>query len=558
MRKSKLSLILLSAIIASSALFGACKPNKPADNPDAGKPAVKADPFGKYDPAITQTSIRIKTSWMVLDEGDDEDNNVWSRAVKEHLGIELKQLWTAPDWGSPFDEKVNIAITTDNLPDNIPVYTTLFFRLVENKRAADLTKIFDEYASDKVKAMAQLNGGVSLKSSTFDGKLYGIGSPPSNDGRTFLWLRKDWMDKLDLQAPKNLDDLFAIAKAFATKDPNGNGKQDEIGLPLTKNFFGGPADVRNIFNAYHLYPRTWMEKDGKLMRTDTDPAMKTVLNKLAELYKDGVISKEFTIKDPNKDLEADYVAGRVGIAFGGANHVASPSLKGAFEKDGAIWEAYDMPTVDGKTINAQFESRVGNFLAASHKNKNPEAVIKMLNFQFEVDAFNPKYVKDNTFNMSPKNNMNFWCKPSFGIDEPNKGAVDAKAVFEALNKKDPSGLKMSQKETYDKIMKFNEDPAKANPDLWSNGQMYKAGGSVEMWLSDKYKDAKWISPAWGPETDAWVQNGQDLHTKVQEHWIKAITTGKVDEEFDNFLNYWKTQGGAEATTQINEWYSKNK
>ncbi|MDG0808862.1 hypothetical protein [Cohnella rhizosphaerae] len=46
------------------------------------------------------------------------------------------------------------------------------------------------------------------------------------------------MKKLNLQAPKTMQDVLNISHAFATMDPDGNGKPDTIGLSLQKRNTG--------------------------------------------------------------------------------------------------------------------------------------------------------------------------------------------------------------------------------------------------------------------------------------------------------------------------------
>ncbi len=46
-----------------------------------------------------------------------------------------------------------------------------------------------------------------------------------------LWINSTWLKKLGLQVPKTTEDLRNVLLAFKTKDPNGNGKADEI--PMT-------------------------------------------------------------------------------------------------------------------------------------------------------------------------------------------------------------------------------------------------------------------------------------------------------------------------------------
>jgi putative aldouronate transport system substrate-binding protein len=526
---------------------------KAADPTEA--PVELVDPFGKMDPEIEQTGIRIKTSWMTLDEGEDENNNVWSRAMKDILGITLTQKWTASDWGAPFDEKVNLAISTDDMPDIAGIYTTLFFRAVDNERVSDLTEAYEKYASPALRSYMEMNDGAALKTVTYDGKIMGLAAPPSNDDRTFLWIRQDWLDKLQLKAPTTLDELYKLAEDFTTMDPNGNGKADEIGLVLTKNFWGGATDISRLFNAYGLYPNHWVEKDGQLTRGELVPENKELLKKLAELYKKGVIAKDFAIKDPFVECEEDISSGKVGICFGPVDNAGAPALKAAHENTGAVWTAYDLPTTTGELVKMGSDTRVGNFVVAGNKNKHPEAVVKMINLQLEIENQNPEYVKDNTFNMSPNGSMNFWCKPG-SFDIPNKTSTTVKKVHAAIqNEAEVANLNLSEKEIYDK---FKDYAANQTLDNYPTYAAYREGGSAEKYLTPEYQAAVYLDPAWWPETPAWVQYGQELYTAVQEYFINAVVSGDVDGEFDKWTEHFNTFGGNDILTEYNAKFQEYK
>lgn len=60
-----------------------------------------------------------------------------------------------------------------------------------------------------------------------DGKHYGI--PYSRQAQT-LMIRTDWLKKLGLKAPKTWQQMLAVAKAFADRDPDGDGKKDTYGI----------------------------------------------------------------------------------------------------------------------------------------------------------------------------------------------------------------------------------------------------------------------------------------------------------------------------------------
>jgi multiple sugar transport system substrate-binding protein len=61
------------------------------------------------------------------------------------------------------------------------------------------------------------------------GKTYAV---PFSAQANLLFIRKDWLAKLGLSEPKNWDDVAAVAKAFTTQDPDGNGKADTYGLAV--------------------------------------------------------------------------------------------------------------------------------------------------------------------------------------------------------------------------------------------------------------------------------------------------------------------------------------
>ena len=87
------------------------------------------------------------------------------------------------------------------------------------------------------------------------GKIYGV---PTMDTTMIdvmdyqMWINQKWLDKLNLPMPTNLDELYTVLKAFKEKDPNGNGKADEIPL------YGGQeaglgGDVVNFLVNNFLY-----------------------------------------------------------------------------------------------------------------------------------------------------------------------------------------------------------------------------------------------------------------------------------------------------------------
>ncbi|GAA3329064.1 hypothetical protein GCM10020331_075580 [Ectobacillus funiculus] len=104
-----------------------------------------------------------------------------------------------------------------------------------------------------------------------------------------LWLRKDWMDKLGLEAPKTVDDMEKILTAFVQQDPGGNGKGNTVGLMLSPSIggmYGSLFQADNILQTYNSFPRQWLEKKmEKVVYGSTTAETKQALGKLADWYK---------------------------------------------------------------------------------------------------------------------------------------------------------------------------------------------------------------------------------------------------------------------------------
>ncbi|NBD27748.1 extracellular solute-binding protein [Paenibacillus glycinis] len=530
---------------------GAQTPNANAASPDANAPAAAgndanaaapADPLGKYDPPIEVTAVRGITEGTKFVDGEAIDNNVWSKAYENELGVKVKYLWTTPT--AQYDQKLNIAIASDDLPDITPVSASQLKRLVEDDGLEDLTSLYDQYGSELTKNILSQDGGNAIKSATFDGKLYGLPNMTSGLGQSHvLWVRTDWLKKLGLPEPKTMDDVLKTAEAFAKQDPDGNKKADTYGLGITKDIFGFYAGMEGFFNGFHSYPNTWVkDASGKLTYGSIAPETKAALQKLQELYKNGILDKEYGTKDATKVSEAAN-SGKLGLFYGyfwnagwlqdGKN--ADPSME---------WKPLPIVSADDQPAKAQVPFAISTYYVVKKGAAHPEAAVKLLNFDYE--KLWGKTAEPNVYNAN--NGVGVFEYALLYGEAPRKNLDAHLHVVDALNANDPSKLNPEEKGYYDSLVAFRGGDNK----MWGNALMYGPGGSLSV-LDGYSKNGQFVDDAYfGAPTQGMTDNEATLQKLQLETFTRIIMGGSIDE-FDKFVAQWNDLGGSTITGEVNDW-----
>lgn len=140
-----------------------------------------------------------------------------------------------------------------------------------------------------IKAFLDANPSIKNHVTAADGHIYTIPYIPDGDAAQGWYIRKDWLDKLGLKEPTNAQELHDVLLAFKEKDPNGNGKADEV--PYF-NRDGSPKTVFADFAQLWGAKETWYAEDGVVKYGPYEPAYKEAYKNLADWYKKGLIDQE--------------------------------------------------------------------------------------------------------------------------------------------------------------------------------------------------------------------------------------------------------------------------
>jgi len=224
--KSLLALVLLAILV--SACAPAATPT--AEPPVAAEPTAvppTAEPTAVPEPTeIPVTDIELWAGGRVSEAGPPPDDWVAYDIIKESAKVNLK-LVLLPSTQSDQDTKINAAAASNSLPDVFMVNRDTWYKLVQ---AGLVAKVDDLLPLMPVRTAGHYADEARNKLVTIDGSMYGLPDPGALPQTDSLVIRQDWLDKLGLQAPKTLDEVMTVLKAFTYDDPDGNGQDDTYGF----------------------------------------------------------------------------------------------------------------------------------------------------------------------------------------------------------------------------------------------------------------------------------------------------------------------------------------
>ena len=542
----------------------------------ATETADTMDVYGRYEEPIKLTSVFVSSTAIEemlagLGTGETIEDNRWTRLMKDVLNIEVEYIAVVD--AAQYNEKINIMLASGQMPDFLTdISATTVKQMVEGELLMPVRELFDDWASDENKALHGITRYLNWTAFNFNDDYYAIptvGEGDTLDSTSMLWIRRDWLENLNLDLPETLEELDAIIEAFATGDPDQNGVDgDTLGLGL----LGGDQFLElaaGYFNSNSAYPKIWLDKEGKLEKGLIQPEVKNTLSKLHDLYVNGSIDTEFSIKG-SAQLGEDIANGKVGLFFG--SH-ASPLLYG-FAAEKAVdpntdWVSLPIP---GKS-SVPAASEVIDGVVISKNCENPEAIVKMMNVSnlydllaadnetkeyYVTDGHN--FVRPVTYPHPSMGNLYMALvasKMMEGMDFPT--ARDA-AIDEFYSEEDAPVLKEifkfdTQSIVYNLFMPYVES---GSSDAYPWYIIFGPEGSehVLRYYWDNY-DAKLQPDMYsGPVTELMSQFASTEQTMRDEMFVRIIMGEDDISAFDTFVQNFMAVGGTDVTNEANEWYAQ--
>lgn len=485
------------------------------------------------DPPVTVTSMMLEDNLRACPADTDMYNNPFYSLYQAH-GITVDYVITGSM--DEINTKLNLAIVDGELPDIMEVNAATFRELAEAGMLADLTEVFDKYASEELKRRYNADGGLMLSNCYVDGKLYGLAMPSGyEDYIPVVCVRTDWLKELGMEEPKSMEDVWTIAKAF--KD-NNMGGTCTIGVGLTQNMATLLEPTVGLLNGYGAFTNTWLEQDGKLVNSNIQPEMRAALEDLAKRYAEGLIDPEFGTKSMANVTE-DVLSGRCGVWV---SHFCAPFDLGNGVAQGQEWGYYNAMALEGGLGWAQASIGFSGCVAVSAECENPEAAIIMLNLFADANTNDPANYGDNGLNNYawPLKAVNSTLTNNFihqeylaYLENGTEYSKDSVSTIESAEKWRLNG----DQEGYIMWAVFGQDSTQTCIDNIKEADRFK------------------ISAYTGATTDLMNEYNSILNDLLNQTFTAIIKGDESIEAFDAFVEEWLEQGGQEITDEVNEWYA---
>lgn len=499
-------------------------------------------PYGAYPELVTYTLGQMNgANNSNLPDQNTYEDNAYTRYLRKMLNIQNDNVYMERE--DRYDELVNILAKDQTLPDVLVISDRAILKeLVENDLIEDLTDVYENCTTPRIKEMFESYGSDLWDMGSFDGRLMAIPETVTDHGPRLLWLRKDWMDELGLEEPKTLEDAFDIIESFVANKMGTSDGEDPVGLVCDTDLVGNTSSsysVEPVFDKFYASPQQWVNQNGQIVYGSVTQETQNALSYLHELYERGVLDQNFALRAQNnlRDLVVDGKCG----AFFGLWWTPNNPLVDVYEKDKEIdWEPYYLQK--SETDDAYDSFRDNKYVVVRKGYEHPEIVMKIISVLFDYTRYEANDADE--VNEYFALNVDPTARPLVINVDYNEATFqitkDIRAVEDGTKKEE--SLSAIEKSYYDACESFLHGKS-STPADWA---AYKSRISAVGLLVDggyQSKERRYLD-----DTDGELP--KSLQQLEKKSFIQIIMGEKPISYFDTFVKEWYDQGGEEITEQI--------
>ena len=556
-------MIAMALIIVMAIVMAACGKGKEENSGDSIVPGdetkVEAqDPFGAYAETLQVEIGRPIEPGKVGPDGGSHEENAIRTHIKDTLNVEYTYVIEAAN-STDYGQQLSLAIAGEELPDIFTIYDrNTLDELVENELVADLTEIYEDYASDDLKAMYDAYNYSVLDRATYGGKLMAL-PRCSPELESLVWIRQDWVEALGVTVDEDGNNLITreeleeLARKFIEADPGESG--NPVGFSIIPNITeDADASISVVNNSFGAFNRKWLQgEDGSIYSGSTLPEAKDALAWWADMFQKGILDPQYGTRTWDDIIEL-MVNGQLGIVFGEMSCPAWMFTNVYAANPDARFNAYALDTGEGYAVTPYYNS-VNRWVVARKDYEHPELVLKFANIIRDITG-NPNLAEENSVlyeyvvagtvidYFDPVTMANYpaddWTSRYIGVRDYLNGDIMREDISNPRILAD-----------IDAVERYQKDPAALSPEELGNYEWCMKGIKTVVELNEQ-ELIRYVSPLYLGNTETMNSKKADLDKLEEETYIKIITGELSVDGFDSFVEEWMEIGGAKIAEELAE------
>ncbi|OXM85446.1 extracellular solute-binding protein [Paenibacillus rigui] len=354
-----------------------------------GKEAASTGNSGDQAAEGTRIAEKERTVKVVFPENANQpvkSNSPIQQEILKRTNVKL-DFETVPN--SNYNDKKKTLIATNNLPDIIQVDKTDLNDFGSTGVFLPLMDYMDKGLMPNFKKLWDANP--DMVKLTVDGELYGFPAVARNELKNGFGpvIREDLLKKHQLQAPKNFDELLTVLAKLKELYPDSKPWTVRNGTPqllsTTAYMLGSGVNGTKGNGMY-------FDKDvdgGKYVYGPATPAFKNVLSYFNKAYSMGVLDPDYAITTQQQWTEkltsgkSFFFMDNSGFSLNYTRDLRKTQSDGKFQ-------VLPIPEYAPGKARANYYATVfsGKTFAISARSKNPEQLVKLLDWMYSEEASN--------------------------------------------------------------------------------------------------------------------------------------------------------------------------
>ncbi len=477
-------------------------------------------------------------------QSSDWEVNPFTEFYEDTTGITVEWLEIQSE---SYAESKNLMLASGDLPDvffrglepnDVALYAPQGYFLPLNEYltadiAPNLTAIFEQLPAAK---------GISTLS---DGVIYStpwIEELAITHIAKIFYVNQVWLDNLDLEAPTTVDEYYDVLMAFKEQDANVNGDpNDEI--PLSgRSVLTDSTSIEQLFSAFGRPDNVdhYVVEDGQVVFTADKQEYRDAVEFVNKLYNDGLLDPEFfTQTTAQLSAKGQGETVTIGSMFAWRD----------FQTVGAVNAEQYTPvaplmTDDGEQIygRANVSDIVPHAFLMSTDNPDPELTMRWIDHLYSRD-------------MS--------IQATNGILNGDVQYVNEEDGLIYLDLEDKSGAGMTEAEVREHNSWGNQAPTALLAEYYGTDELDIAqvgGGHDRKRILNEYYEEFVYQESYPvltfaiDDSEYIAETKAEVNAYVDEMFARWVTTGTIDEEWDEYVAELEAMGVNEYIGVLQSYY----